>query len=358
MTDDQLVAFGKKLGAMARDVINAAVTDMKAVIEAKLATVTNGADGQPGPQGPPGADGIHGKDGAPGERGSDGLKGEKGDPGERGETGATGAQGAPGEPGPAGPKGADGVGEVGPQGPPGQPGPQGEPGPQGPKGVGEVGPPGPAGEPGPPGATGAIGPQGEPGAQGPPGPPGPKGETGAPGNDGKDGKSVSVEDIRGVIEVEVARALLDFERRATDTLQRAIDRIPKPADGKDGAPGRDGVGHDDVVETYEDDGRVLVRRYMREGAVVREFRHVTTQMVYRGVYKDGKAYQQGDTVSWGGALWHAMKDTNAKPDQPNEASRAWVMAVRRGAEGKRGPQGEVGPQGAQGPQGPTQRLYS
>lgn len=326
MTDDELVAFGKKLGAMARDVIADAVAEMKAAVEARLATVRDGIDGKEGPQGPAGTDGVNGMDGAPGH---DGAPGAKGDTGEQGPQGLPGAPGEPGAAGAPGPKGEPGVGEVGPQGPPGTPGTPGAPG--------------PPGEPGPKGDTGERGADGAPGKD---------------GKDGADGKSVTVEDIRGAIEVEVARALLDFERRATDTLQRAIDRMPKPADGKDGAPGRDGVGHDDVVETYEDDGRVLVRRYIREGAVVREFRHVTTQMVYRGVYKEGQAYQHGDTVSWGGALWHAMKDTTAKPDQANEASRAWVMAVRRGAEGKRGPQGEVGPQGLQGPQGPTQRLYS
>lgn len=51
--------------------------------------------------------------------------------------------------------------------------------------------------------------------------------------DGENGKSVTVEDVRPLLTAEVARMELEFERRAGDILQRAIDKIPAPVNGKD-----------------------------------------------------------------------------------------------------------------------------
>lgn len=217
---------------------------------------------------------------------------------------------------------------------------------------GGPGPPGPAGKDGVDGKDGSPGPAGVPGERGLSGAPGEKGEPGAPG---ANGKSLTVEDIRPFVDAEIARAALDFERRATDILQRAIDRIPAGKDGKDGVDGKDGFGFDDYEETIEDDGRVLVRRF-RSGDNVKEFRHKLATVLFRGVFEDGRTYDAGDSVQWGGALWIAKSATSAKPGLPDADSRAWQMAVRRGAEGKRGPQGEDGKPGPRGPEGPQGRA--
>lgn len=238
--------------------------------------------------------------------------GPKGDRGEKGDTGSPGDPGARGDKGDPGERGADGV-----------------------NGINGIN-----------GRDGATGEKGDKGDKGDRGEKGERGEAGPAGRDGVDGKSVTVDDIEGVIEMAITKALVGLERRAVDQVQRAIDQIPPPVAGKDGAPGRDGVGHDDIAEHYEDEGRVLVRQFMRDGQVVRELRHVTKQIVYRGTYEEGRAYLPGDTVTWGGAMWVAKDETTAKPGQHGvQASRAWQLAVRRGAEGRPGPEGKPGPRG-------------
>ena len=60
----------------------------------------------------------------------------------------------------------------------------------------------------------------------------------------KDGKSVTVEDIRPLIDATLSKAILEFERRGTDVIYAAIDKFDVPKDGKDGADGRDGKDAD------------------------------------------------------------------------------------------------------------------
>ena len=86
---------------------------------------------------------------------------------------------------------------------------------------------------------------------------GPAGERGEKGRDGADGKSLTVDDIRGLIELEMAKALLDLERRGMDAIQRSIERIPAPKDGKDGEKGADGLGWQDFEWEYDADGSAL-----------------------------------------------------------------------------------------------------
>jgi hypothetical protein len=48
------------------------------------------------------------------------------------------------------------------------------------------------------------------------------------GEKGDDGKSVNLDDVRPMLEAEVAKWALDFERRASGVLERAVDKLPKP----------------------------------------------------------------------------------------------------------------------------------
>jgi hypothetical protein len=170
--------------------------------------------------------------------------------------------------------------------------------------------------------AGPVGPQGEKGE------PGAVGPAGADGREGRDGLS----GIPG-------RDGLNGE---------------KGLDGKDGANGTDGLdgfGFDDMDEHYEDDGRILVRTY-RMGERVKEFRHVTTQPVWRRRYEPGKVYQKGDVVVWSGSSWIAEEDTKSEPGSAAAASRAWSQMVRKGDTGKSGQKGLTGDRGPQGPEGP------
>jgi hypothetical protein len=71
--------------------------------------------------------------------------------------------------------------------------------------------------------------------------------------------------------------------------------------------------------------------------------------IYRGVYRPGQTYERGDTVTWGGSVWHCNEKTSAKP---GDGSGGWTLCVKKGSDGPSGKQGPSGPQGARGEQGP------
>jgi hypothetical protein len=182
---------------------------------------------------------------------------------------------------------------------PGVPGPAGERG-----GAGEPGSAGPAGAPGPPGLPGAAGTPGErgvPGEPGPAGPPGPPGTPGAPGTPGTAGEK-----------------------------------------GAPGAPGRDGTL--DAV-TFEREGRTItVRR--ADWSAIGSWK--TAELMYRGFYQKGAAFEPGDAVSYAGAIWVCNAAT---AERPLEGIAAWTLAVQRGEPGKKGEPGTRGPAGDRGEQG-------
>lgn len=84
--------------------------------------------------------------------------------------------------------------------------------------------------------------------------------------DGNDGKSVTVDDIRPILEAETAKALLDLERRAHTVLHAAVDKIQVPKDGKDGRDADPAEVAKRVIEQLELDGDDLrdVERICRE----------------------------------------------------------------------------------------------
>lgn len=50
--------------------------------------------------------------------------------------------------------------------------------------------------------------------------------------------------------------------------------------------------------------------------------------VYDGPHETGKTYQRGTFVSHGGSMWHANRETNARPGD----SPAWTLAVKHGRD--------------------------
>jgi collagen triple helix repeat protein len=124
---------------------------------------------------------------------------------------------------------------------------------------------------------GERGPAGERGPEGHPGPPGPA------GRDGRDG-------LQGL------------------TGEKGLDGLS----GKDGAPGRDGVNGKDG----------------------------TAGLSFEGVYQEGKSYDLGHLVTWGGSSWHCNEPTDTKP---GDGSKAWTLMVKRGRDGKDGKDATVIP---------------
>ena len=164
-----------------------------------------------------------------------------------------------------------------------------------------------------------------------------KGDRGEDGKDGRDGSSVSVEDVERMVQGRVAEWALDFERRAQGVLERAVDRIPKPADGKDGrdgSDGRDGLGFDDLSVDHDGE-RGLTIKFTRDD-ICKEFKVSIPVAIDRGVYKADAAYERGDGVSFGGSFWIAQKNA---PDGKPGMSGDWRLAVKKGRDGKDGRNG-------------------
>lgn len=158
-------------------------------------------------------------------------------------------------------------------------------------------------------------------------------QDGAPGKDADPVDYAKLAEVcAGLIETEVTKRMLDFERRAQDVLIRAVASIPPP---KDGAPGRDGLGFDDMTLTQPDE-RTAVLRFAR-GDVAKEFTLQLAGMIDRGVFKDGDTFARGDVVSWGGSAFVAQVDgaKGAPGTSPD-----WRLAVRKGRDGKDGERGK------------------
>lgn len=239
-----------------------------------------------------------------------------------------------GEPGPPGPAGPMGESIVGPQGEKGEPGESIE------------GPAGPPGLPGLPGA-GSVGPQGERGigiasivreggrlsfeledgrvfdAGDIAGERGEKGDAGPEGPAGRDGR----DGLPGVPGANGERGL-DGE------------------DGRDGINGKDGLGFEDMTVEYDGERRFTFR--LARGDTVKEWTRVVPVQLYRGVHADGAAHEPGDTVTWGGSLYHCNEPTTEKP---GAGSKAWTLAVKRGQDGKDGKPGIKGDPGPEGKAG-------
>lgn len=108
--------------------------------------------------------------------------------------------------------------------------------------------------------------------------------------------------------------------------------------GRDGIDGKDGLGFDDV--TVEHDGeRTFSIKFVRGDRVKDVGSFVVPMPIWRGVFEEGRTYRKFDEVTWGGSVFQATEDTSAKPGLADQASRAWVLKVKRGAEGKAGPKG-------------------
>lgn len=164
------------------------------------------------------------------------------------------------------------------------------------------------------------------GLQGDKGDAGARGQDGRDGADGRDGTSPSPEAVAKVMEGDFAKWALAFERMAQATLQRAIDQMPPPKDGRDG---RDGVGFDNWE--IERDGRGGVHHFYKLGdQVVKEFQ--TREFIDRGVYRPEEEYLQLNGVTFGGSYWICQKDHPT--EKPGDGDQ-WRLAVKKGRDGKR-----------------------
>ena len=207
----------------------------------------------------------------------------------------------------------------------------------------------------------------------------------------KDGESVTVEDVAPMIRDAVQEAVAalppaepgvsvtaeDLRPLIVEELAKAMAGLEPP---KDGEPGRDAFQLEVLPEidlekshvrgTFAKHAGGLWRAFERtyglkgweciveglagvdiqqsgergldvaltlsSGAQVRKALQLPV-MIYRGVFSPGD-YVPGDTVTWGGSLWHCDEPTTDKPGEVG--SKGWTLAAKRGRDGKDGTNGK------------------
>ncbi|EFU8514063.1 phage portal protein, partial [Escherichia coli] len=192
-----------------------------------------------------------------------------------------------------------------------------------------------------------------------------------------DGKSITPDDVHPMLEQMVKEAVShipvprDGRDYDPDVLQKAVldavSALPAPQDGRDataleilpaiddqksfprgtyathqgglwrayekthGMRGWeclvDGVADIDVSMTGERLFSVVVRQSSGQRT---EKTFSLPVMLYRGVFRAGETYHPGDTVTWGGSLWHCNSMTGDKPGEAH--SSAWTLAAKRGRD--------------------------
>lgn len=192
-----------------------------------------------------------------------------------------------------------------------------------------------------------------------------------------DGKSVTVEDITPILKslVEEAMPELPDVQGMVDKAVAALPAAEPAVPGKDGDDGRDALqleilpGIDEAtsyqrgtyathngglwrsfqktqgmygwecivdgiasVDVGQDGERNFTVSVLRAGGHSDRKTFSVPVMLYRGVFKIGETYQPGDTVTWGGSLWHCDACSSDKPGEIG--SKGWTLAAKRGRDGR------------------------
>lgn len=213
------------------------------------------------------------------------------------------------------------------------------------KRVGEV----PAGEKGAPGADGQDGLPGKDGAPGKDADPAvirsavaevfdrwPKPKDGDPGRDGAAGKDGAPG--RDALDLEIAPAIDQAKSYPRGTYSRHAGGLWRAFEATAGMKGWEciveGVAGFQFKPDPEDSRVLSVSLALSSGKAEEIVLRLPTTR-YRGVFRDGEAYDLGDMATWGGSVWHCNGATTEQPG----SSPAWTLAVKRGRDGKDGGNG-------------------
>ena len=156
----------------------------------------------------------------------------------------------------------------------------------------------------------------------------------------EDGKSVTLDDVRPLIEAEI---------------EKAVKQIPVPKDGigmagamidRDGnliitmtngetkelgrVVGKDGLSLESFEMTYDAENHEVVLKAFAAGRT-QEVRYPAGGIRGKGYWRDGNKAKAGEAWTSEGSLWIARKDTSTKPSISNDA---WFLAARAGRNGE------------------------
>lgn len=130
--------------------------------------------------------------------------------------------------------------------------------------------------------------------------------------------------------IGLADALIDKDGNLVVTMTDGRTKTLGLVVGKDGERGRDGetftLDDFDIEPTGD---RTLEFKFLR-GDAMHTFELEFPIPIFRGAWKEG-TWRKGDMAVWGGSLWAATKDTDAKPDTEGSG---WMIAARKGRDGK------------------------
>jgi hypothetical protein len=119
------------------------------------------------------------------------------------------------------------------------------------------------------------------------------------------GRITRTEKLEGQSEfIDVANKLAELEQRLVDVLEGSL------------------------IELLVDDGRFVLRRWMKDGRTILETRNQTRAPIYRGVHDHKRTYLPGDMVSRGGSVWHCDVECSG----PFNGDR-FTLAVKKGRDG-------------------------
>jgi hypothetical protein len=194
--------------------------------------------------------------------------------------------------------------------------------------------------PGQDGKDGADGKDGRDGVDGTAGADGVNGKDGRDGVDGRDGAN-GIDGQKGedgADGIGLAGAVIDKDGQLVVTLTNGAMRelgavVGKNGDpGAPGEPGRDAIALTGFDASLSEDGRHMILSLENDETRITHELQLPV-MIYRGVFKDRQTYLPGDTVTFGGSLWHCNAET---ADKPLEGRDAWQLATRKGRDGKDG----------------------
>lgn len=143
--------------------------------------------------------------------------------------------------------------------------------------------------------------------------------------------------VAGAVSASTESRLRDIEVLVSGVRERLAvleTRAPVPGppgqDGKDGKDGLDGLGFEDLSVEFDGD-RTILLAFARPGRETTRFPLTLPFQRYQGVYQAGRSYVEGDTVTYGGSLWHCGTATTARP---GDGVTGWQLAVKRGQDGR------------------------
>ncbi|WP_163293652.1 phage gp6-like head-tail connector protein [Enterobacter hormaechei] len=205
----------------------------------------------------------------------------------------------------------------------------------------------------------------------------------------RDGKSVTPEDLQPMIQELVRNAVAeipapkdgkDFDpsmlkQLVEQAVSDAVSAMPAAEPGKDGADGRDALTLEVLpfideeksyprgsyathngglwrayekthgmrgweclvdglasIDVQQSEQRCFTLTVNRTSGAIETKSFDVPVMIYQGVFKSGQEYLPGDTVTWGGSLWHCDDRTQDKPGEAG--SKGWTLAAKRGRDGR------------------------